>query len=167
MPVQEMKAMYCCGLIGTRRWKICLVLLGSCSISKHSSVKFDFPSKLKDSDVVVFIYAPNHNGSPPAIYSSPCIAANALSVPIEDWRKERLEVKDWQAWLSTMSSSAVRDGDAVKMDLAKKKFDQLPPGKTPLKKLQYVLPSSPWEDDWEGVFPTPESLPEGSSLDTV
>jgi hypothetical protein len=50
---------------------------------------------------------------------------------------------------------------------SKKEFDQLPPGKTPLKKLRYLLPTSPWNDDWEGVFPTPDSLPEGGSIDTV
>jgi hypothetical protein len=36
-----------------------------------------------------------------------------------------------------------------------------------MKKLRYVIPSSPREDDWEGVLPTPDGLPKGSSLETV
>jgi hypothetical protein len=154
-------------LIGTKKWKICLVPAGDCSVSRHSSVKFDFPSNLSKEEVVVFINAPNPNGAPPAMFSAPCIPASVLSVPIDDWRDELLEVKDWQSWLNTMSSSAVRDGDTVKMDLAKKKFDQLPPGKTPMKKLRYLLPTSPRDDNWEGVYPTPDELPEGGSPNSI
>jgi hypothetical protein len=154
-------------MIGTKKWKICLVPVGECSVSRHSSVKFDFPPNLSEEEVVVFINAPNPNGAPPAMFSSPCLPASALSVPIDDWRDELLEVKDWQSWLNAMSSSAVRDGDTVKMDLAKKKFDQLPPVKTPLKKLRYLLPTSPRDDDWEGVYPTPDELPAGGSPNAI
>jgi hypothetical protein len=103
-------------------------------VSRHSLVKFEFPSGLKEDDVAVFIHAPSPNGCPPSMYSSPCIAAKALNVPIADWQKERLDIKDWHAWLLAMRSLAVRNGDTVKLDLAKKKFNQLPPCETPLKK---------------------------------
>jgi hypothetical protein len=166
-PIKDIRSLYCCGLIGIKKRKMCLALAGDCSVSRHGLLKFDFPSELREGDVVVFINAPTRDSSSPAVFTSPCIAASALSVDIEVWRDELLEVHDWQSWLSTMSSEAVRNGDTVKLDLAKLKFDLLPPGKTPLKKLRYVLPSSPREDDWEGVLPTPDGLPEGSSLDMV
>jgi hypothetical protein len=167
MPIKDIRALYCCGLIGAKQRKMSLALAGQCSVSRHGTLKFSFPSEISEGEVLVFINTPSRDSSPPAVFSSPCIAASALSVAIEDWRNELLEVHDWQSWLSTMSSKAVRDGDRVKLDLAKIKFDLLPPGKTPLKKLRYVLPSSPREDDWEGVLPTPDGLPEGSSLEMV
>jgi hypothetical protein len=167
-PVGETKLLFCCGLIGNKKWTICLVPIGKCAVSRHATAKFDFPLSLRDDELVVFINAPSPKGTPPAMFSAPCIPASALSVPIDDWRGELLGVKDWQSWLNAMSSPAVHGGDTnVKMDLAKKKFDQLPPGKTPLKKLRYVLPSTPREDDWEGVFPTLDELSEGGSPNSV
>jgi hypothetical protein len=168
LPVEEIRALYCCGLIGRKKGKVCLSSAGQCSVSSHLSTKFEFPEDFSESEVAVFINVPTREGSTPCVFASPCVAASALCVPISEWRSESAEVKDWQSWLTTMGSTGVRqEVDDVKRDLAKMKFDQLPPGKTPMKKLRYLLPNSPREDDWEGVFPTPEELPEGSSLDLV
>jgi hypothetical protein len=63
---------------------MCLVSAGSCSISRHGLIQFEFPSSLHEDDMAVFFHAPSPNGSPPSMYSSPCIAAKALSIPIAD-----------------------------------------------------------------------------------